>query len=64
MAFIAERFPCLPSNVLVWSPGVPQLRLWFCSFAGHYSLHFDAFHHPLGDTPPALPARTLRKVMY
>uniref|UniRef100_A0A8P0SFA4 Dedicator of cytokinesis 3 n=1 Tax=Canis lupus familiaris TaxID=9615 RepID=A0A8P0SFA4_CANLF len=28
---------------------------------GHYSLHFDAFHHPLGDTPPALPARTLRK---
>ncbi|OWK02734.1 hypothetical protein Celaphus_00010529, partial [Cervus elaphus hippelaphus] len=27
----------------------------------HYSLHFDAFHHPLGDTPPALPARTLRK---
>ncbi|XP_023601762.1 dedicator of cytokinesis protein 3 [Myotis lucifugus] len=28
---------------------------------GHYSLHFDTFHHPLGDTPPALPARTLRK---
>ncbi|XP_012925868.1 dedicator of cytokinesis protein 3 isoform X5 [Heterocephalus glaber] len=28
---------------------------------GHYSLHFDAFHHPLGDIPPALPARTLRK---
>ncbi|MBZ3881009.1 Dedicator of cytokinesis protein 3 [Sciurus carolinensis] len=28
---------------------------------GHYSLHFDAFHHTLGDTPPALPARTLRK---
>uniref|UniRef100_F7CV11 Dedicator of cytokinesis 3 n=1 Tax=Monodelphis domestica TaxID=13616 RepID=F7CV11_MONDO len=28
---------------------------------GHYSLHFDAFHHPLGDAPPALPARTLRK---
>uniref|UniRef100_F7A6C1 Dedicator of cytokinesis 3 n=1 Tax=Ornithorhynchus anatinus TaxID=9258 RepID=F7A6C1_ORNAN len=28
---------------------------------GPYSLHFDAFHHPLGDAPPALPARTLRK---
>ncbi|XP_026635154.1 dedicator of cytokinesis protein 3 isoform X7 [Microtus ochrogaster] len=31
------------------------------STRGHYSLHFDAFHHPLGDAPPALPARTLRK---
>ncbi|XP_031199519.1 dedicator of cytokinesis protein 3 isoform X5 [Mastomys coucha] len=31
------------------------------STRGHYSLHFDAFHHPLGDIPPALPARTLRK---
>lgn len=29
---------------------------------GHYSLHFDAFHHQLSDAPPALPARTLRKV--
>ncbi|XP_056357849.1 dedicator of cytokinesis protein 3 [Oenanthe melanoleuca] len=28
---------------------------------GHYSLHFDAFHHQLSDAPPALPARTLRK---
>uniref|UniRef100_H3BC70 Dedicator of cytokinesis 3 n=1 Tax=Latimeria chalumnae TaxID=7897 RepID=H3BC70_LATCH len=28
---------------------------------GHYSLHFDAFHHQMSDIPPALPARTLRK---
>ncbi|XP_029398696.1 dedicator of cytokinesis protein 3 isoform X1 [Mus pahari] len=38
-------------------PPVPPRSL----LHGHYSLHFDAFHHPLGDTPPALPARTLRK---
>ncbi|XP_043933928.1 dedicator of cytokinesis protein 3 [Protopterus annectens] len=28
---------------------------------GHYSMHFDAFLHHMGDGPPALPARTLRK---
>ncbi|XP_048650586.1 dedicator of cytokinesis protein 3 isoform X4 [Marmota marmota marmota] len=39
------------------APPVPPRSL----LHGHYSLHFDAFHHPLGDTPPALPARTLRK---
>lgn len=33
-----------------------------CLVPGHYSLHFDAFHHQLSDAPPALPARTLRKV--
>ncbi|XP_015423780.1 PREDICTED: dedicator of cytokinesis protein 3 [Myotis davidii] len=38
-------------------PPVPPRSL----LHGHYSLHFDTFHHPLGDTPPALPARTLRK---
>ncbi|XP_076773462.1 dedicator of cytokinesis protein 3 isoform X6 [Arvicanthis niloticus] len=38
-------------------PPVPPRSL----LHGHYSLHFDAFHHPLGDNPPALPARTLRK---
>uniref|UniRef100_A0A8C9EUV6 Dedicator of cytokinesis 3 n=1 Tax=Pavo cristatus TaxID=9049 RepID=A0A8C9EUV6_PAVCR len=32
-----------------------------CLIPGHYSLHFDAFHHQLSDAPPALPARTLRK---
>ncbi|XP_057343045.1 dedicator of cytokinesis protein 3 isoform X3 [Manis pentadactyla] len=39
------------------APPVPPRSL----LHGHYSLHFDAFHHPLGDAPPALPARTLRK---
>ncbi|PNI80424.1 DOCK3 isoform 2 [Pan troglodytes] len=41
----------------ILAPPVPPRSL----LHGHYSLHFDAFHHPLGDTPPALPARTLRK---
>ncbi|XP_028908598.1 dedicator of cytokinesis protein 3 isoform X6 [Ornithorhynchus anatinus] len=39
------------------APPVPPRSLPY----GPYSLHFDAFHHPLGDAPPALPARTLRK---
>ncbi|XP_040595461.1 dedicator of cytokinesis protein 3 isoform X1 [Mesocricetus auratus] len=41
----------------IMAPPVPPRSL----LHGHYSLHFDAFHHPLGDAPPALPARTLRK---
>ncbi|XP_052575494.1 dedicator of cytokinesis protein 3 isoform X2 [Peromyscus californicus insignis] len=41
----------------ILAPPVPPRSL----LHGHYSLHFDAFHHPLGDAPPALPARTLRK---
>ncbi|XP_063104996.1 dedicator of cytokinesis protein 3 isoform X1 [Cavia porcellus] len=41
----------------ILAPPVPPRSL----LHGHYSLHFDAFHHPLGDIPPALPARTLRK---
>uniref|UniRef100_A0A8C4SZG3 Dedicator of cytokinesis 3 n=1 Tax=Erpetoichthys calabaricus TaxID=27687 RepID=A0A8C4SZG3_ERPCA len=28
---------------------------------GHFSMHFDAFHHQISDLPPALPARCLRK---
>uniref|UniRef100_W5K9U3 Dedicator of cytokinesis 3 n=1 Tax=Astyanax mexicanus TaxID=7994 RepID=W5K9U3_ASTMX len=28
---------------------------------GHFSMHFDAFHHQISDLPPALPARSLRK---
>lgn len=56
-------FPPLPSKVCWRAAPRGPLRLWFFPFAGHYSLHFDAFHHPLGDAPPALPARTLRKVM-
>ncbi|XP_075404034.1 dedicator of cytokinesis protein 3-like [Tenrec ecaudatus] len=41
-------------------PGPALRRCSAAPFAGHY-LHFDAFHHALSDTPPALPARTLRK---
>lgn len=61
-------FPHLPSaqqgDAAVQLYTGPQLSSGSIPFTGHYSLHFDAFHHPLGDTPPALPARTLRKVMY
>uniref|UniRef100_A0A8C4M4M5 Dedicator of cytokinesis 3 n=1 Tax=Equus asinus asinus TaxID=83772 RepID=A0A8C4M4M5_EQUAS len=64
--------PCSDPNLSVaekgivplpWQPSPigPSLGSGSVPFAGHYSLHFDAFHHPLGDTPPALPARTLRK---
>uniref|UniRef100_A0A8C2KUH5 Dedicator of cytokinesis 3 n=1 Tax=Cyprinus carpio TaxID=7962 RepID=A0A8C2KUH5_CYPCA len=28
---------------------------------GHFSMHFDAFHHQINELPPALPARSLRK---
>ncbi|XP_066526497.1 dedicator of cytokinesis protein 3 isoform X5 [Hoplias malabaricus] len=28
---------------------------------GHFTMHFDAFHHQISDLPPALPARSLRK---
>lgn len=57
------RWPSKMKLVCSLSKG-PLLRLGSVPFTGHYSLHFDAFHHPLGDIPPALPARTLRKVMY
>ncbi|XP_058144291.1 dedicator of cytokinesis protein 3 isoform X1 [Dasypus novemcinctus] len=53
-----EAQPFLSAQVgHILAPPVPPRSL----LHGHYSLHFDAFHHPLGDTPPALPARTLRK---
>lgn len=29
---------------------------------GHFSMHFDAFQQQIGELPPALPARSLRKV--
>ncbi|KAJ8793036.1 hypothetical protein J1605_003875 [Eschrichtius robustus] len=53
-----EAQPFLSAHTgCILAPPVPPRSL----LHGHYSLHFDAFHHPLGDTPPALPARTLRK---
>ncbi|XP_066206560.1 dedicator of cytokinesis protein 3 isoform X6 [Saccopteryx leptura] len=53
-----EAQPFLSAHMgRIMAPPVPPRSL----LHGHYSLHFDAFHHPLGDTPPALPARTLRK---
>lgn len=73
VAFNAERSPGDSSHTCPVGPAKcagmqpksgPSLGSGSVPFAGHYSLHFDAFHHPLGDTPPALPARTLRKVMY
>ncbi|KAM8799886.1 dedicator of cytokinesis protein 3 [Eudromia elegans] len=53
-----ETLPCLSAHTgSILAPPVPPRSLPH----GHYSLHFDAFHHQLGDAPPALPARTLRK---
>ncbi|XP_053152394.1 dedicator of cytokinesis protein 3 isoform X4 [Hemicordylus capensis] len=53
-----EALPFLSAHVgSILAPPVPPRSLPH----GHYSLHFDAFHHHLNDAPPALPARTLRK---
>ncbi|KAH0630015.1 hypothetical protein JD844_012568 [Phrynosoma platyrhinos] len=53
-----EALPFLSAHVgSILAPPVPPRSLPH----GHYSLHFDAFHHHLNDGPPALPARTLRK---
>ncbi|XP_074007796.1 dedicator of cytokinesis protein 3 [Numenius arquata] len=53
-----EALPFLSAHVgSILAPPVPPRSLPH----GHYSLHFDAFHHQLTDAPPALPARTLRK---
>ncbi|XP_041318643.1 dedicator of cytokinesis protein 3 [Pyrgilauda ruficollis] len=53
-----EALPFLSAHAgSVLAPPVPPRSLPH----GHYSLHFDAFHHQLSDAPPALPARTLRK---
>lgn len=53
-----DTLPFLSTHVgSVLAPPVPPRSIPH----GHYSIHFDAFHHPLGDGPPALPARTLRK---
>ncbi|RMC00050.1 hypothetical protein DUI87_23460 [Hirundo rustica rustica] len=53
-----EALPFLSAHAgSILAPPVPPRSLPH----GHYSLHFDAFHHQLSDAPPALPARTLRK---
>ncbi|KAM4893607.1 dedicator of cytokinesis protein 3 [Sylvia borin] len=53
-----EALPFLSAHAgSILAPPVPPRSL----SQGHYSLHFDAFHHQLSDAPPALPARTLRK---
>ncbi|XP_071406691.1 dedicator of cytokinesis protein 3 isoform X3 [Pithys albifrons albifrons] len=53
-----EALPFLSAHTgSILAPPVPPRSLPH----GHYSLHFDAFHHQLSDAPPALPARTLRK---
>lgn len=42
--------------------GVSQSVLLSPPVGHHLSMHFDAFHHQVSDFPPALPARSLRKV--
>uniref|UniRef100_A0AAR2KW97 Dedicator of cytokinesis 3 n=1 Tax=Pygocentrus nattereri TaxID=42514 RepID=A0AAR2KW97_PYGNA len=53
-----DAFPFLSAHVgSVMAPPVPPRSLP----SGHFSMHFDAFHHQISDLPPALPARSLRK---
>ncbi|XP_029630018.1 dedicator of cytokinesis protein 3-like [Salmo trutta] len=54
-----EALPFLSAHVgSVLAPPVPPRSLPH----GHFSMHFDAFHHQNNDLPPALPARSsLRK---
>ncbi|XP_031681602.1 dedicator of cytokinesis protein 3 isoform X5 [Oncorhynchus kisutch] len=54
-----EVLPFLSAHVgSVMAPPVPPRSLPH----GHFSMHFDAFHHQNSDLPPALPARSsLRK---
>ncbi|XP_036386758.1 dedicator of cytokinesis protein 3 isoform X6 [Megalops cyprinoides] len=53
-----EALPFLSAHVgSVMAPPVPPRSLP----PGHFSMHFDAFHHQISDLPPALPARSLRK---
>ncbi|XP_064162033.1 dedicator of cytokinesis protein 3 isoform X4 [Anguilla rostrata] len=53
-----EALPFLAAHVgSVMAPPVPPRTLP----PGHFSIHFDAFHHQISELPPALPARSLRK---
>ncbi|MGH0154961.1 UNVERIFIED_CONTAM: hypothetical protein FKN15_051225 [Acipenser sinensis] len=53
-----EAMPFLSAHVgSIMVPPVPPRTIPH----GHFSMHFDAFHHQISDLPPALPARSLRK---
>nr|XP_033781897.1 dedicator of cytokinesis protein 3 isoform X1 [Geotrypetes seraphini] len=53
-----ETLPFLSTHVgSILAPPVPPRSM----LHGHYSMHFDTYHHSLSDAPPVLPARTLRK---
>ncbi|XP_058229952.1 dedicator of cytokinesis protein 3 isoform X1 [Hemibagrus wyckioides] len=53
-----EALPFLSAHVgSVMAPPVPPRNFP----PGHFSMHFDAFQQQIGELPPALPARSLRK---
>ncbi|XP_053508766.1 dedicator of cytokinesis protein 3 isoform X4 [Ictalurus furcatus] len=53
-----DALPFLSSHVgSVMAPPVPPRNFP----PGHFSMHFDAFQQQIGELPPALPARSLRK---
>ncbi|KAF3855652.1 hypothetical protein F7725_016375 [Dissostichus mawsoni] len=54
-----DVLPFLSAHVGVMAPPVPPRNL---PHGQHLSMHFDAFHHQVSDLPPALPARSLRKL--
>ncbi|XP_044039234.1 dedicator of cytokinesis protein 3-like isoform X12 [Siniperca chuatsi] len=66
-----EALPFLSAHVgSVMAPPVPPRNLPHVRkvpvgvyFGQHLSMHFDAFHHQVSDLPPALPARSLRKIL-
>ncbi|KAJ8358994.1 hypothetical protein SKAU_G00155190 [Synaphobranchus kaupii] len=56
---IATRYPY--RGLLASSIKTQEALCSIHSDAGHFSMHFDAFHHQINELPPALPARSLRK---
>lgn len=68
---LCSPLPLLPPPPPLWSEMCERV----CEFLSvspavsppvgqHLSMHFDAFHHQVSDLPPALPARSLRKVPF
>lgn len=68
---LRSPLPLLPPPPPLWSEMCERV----CEFLSvspavsppvgqHLSMHFDAFHHQVSDLPPALPARSLRKVPF
>ncbi|XP_076864277.1 dedicator of cytokinesis protein 3 isoform X2 [Brachyhypopomus gauderio] len=54
-----DTLPFLSAHVgTVMAPPVPPRNFP----PGHFSMHFDAFHHQVSELPPALPVRSLRKL--